>query len=203
VIKLFFPALKRERRPAMGLAPSRSLKEVLDVVRVFAERGVDFIVVGGAAVSILLQDKSVAADLDLVAFSPDPALEEDFYAELASELGCEMERHPLGGVRLTFSDGFAVDLVSPAINLEVPSEAFEFHEKVKLPSGKEAKVASVELALVLKCQAVAWGDAPPESLREYVSRVWKRVDRSKLNRILDLYDSAVKRAIARVLEEAV
>ena len=180
---------------------ARELKEVQKLLSLFIEKGIDYIVTGGAAISILLYEKFVENDLDLIVFTPDPVLDEDFYYELAMELGCEYEKNSLGGPKLIFEDGFSVDFFSVSMNLEVPPGIFDYYEKVKLPDGKIVKVASLEVVLLLKAQAVAWETSSEEDLELYVAKINKKINKSKIDKLLELYDEGSRKTLLRVLRK--
>lgn len=180
---------------------SREIKEVASILSFLTEKGVDFVVVGGAAIALLLGEKAVNADLDIVAFEPDPVLDEDFYYDLARDLGCELERNALGGPRLIFEDGFWIDIFSPSMSFEAPIAVFDYHEKYRLPDGKAVKVASLEASLVLKAQAIAWETADEGALELYVGKIGRRLNESKLERVLELYEEGQRKTIERLLRK--
>jgi predicted nucleotidyltransferase len=180
----------------------RELREIHKLLSLLIDKGVDYMVTGGAALSILLNEKTVEEDLDIIAFSPDPVLEEDFYYDLSVELGCEYEKNSLGGPKLIFEDGFSIDFFSVSMNLEVPQDILQHYEKVRLPDGKIVKVASLEAALLLKAQAVAWETASEEELESYVARIGKRINKSKIDKLLELYDEGVRKTLVRVIRKA-
>lgn len=186
----------------MRAAPYRETREALSLLERLAERGISFIVTGGAAVSLLLNERSIIDDIDLLVLSPDPVLEEEAYYGLAEHLGCELERNSMGGPRLVFDDGFALDFFSPSLNIEVPQDVLESYEVIRTQRGFPIKVASLEAVMVLKSQAIAWESGDIDSLRDIARKAAGRLDRREIDRLLGKFEEGRRRMLSRILQAA-
>jgi len=167
------------------------------VLRVFAESGVDFVVIGDTVVQLALKRSVLEGDVDLFVIEPGVVGNEEFYRELAERYGWGYGSTEVGTPRIVARVGSAeifVELYENFMDIEIPPEILGKARTIVL-EGVRVKLLHPEQYFVLKARQ----GVDLDKLAEYLKDLGK-LDYKLLRETISMYPEDERELIVERLE---
>lgn len=173
-----------------------SVEVLADILRVFIDHGVDFVVIGGTVVELALKRRSFEGDIDLFVVNPSVLVEEELYRSIAEEHNWGYSTTEVGTPRLiarTSSGDVVVELYENFMDIHVPEEILARAKSVKL-GGVKFRVLHPEQYFVLKARQ----GVDLDKLSRY-AQLLKRIDQKLIRESINCYPRDEQELIAERL----
>lgn len=175
-----------------------SVDDLVNVLRVFVEKNIDFIIIGDTVIQLALKKNILHDDVDLFIVKPSIFEHEEVYRELALENNWIYTCTEIGTPRIIARSGdkeITIELYENFMDINIPEEILINHRTLTI-SGLKIKILNPEQYIVLK--TIQGVDL--DKVREYL-RELKKIDLRLLRKTIESYQNDEQSLIRERLRE--